>query len=54
MLPETMITGKASRAKAAEGDTPVFAYIASRSRSAASPNESTPWRPKRCPTCSAP
>src|SRR5436190_22509126 len=28
-LPETMITGKASPAKAAEGDAPVFAYIAS-------------------------
>ena len=28
-LPETMITGKASPAKAADGDKPVFAYIAS-------------------------
>jgi len=28
-LPETMATGKASPAKAAEGDKPVFAYIAS-------------------------
>ena len=28
-LPETMITGKASSAKAADGDPPVFAYIAS-------------------------
>jgi hypothetical protein len=28
-LPETMITGKASQAKAADGDKPVFAYIAS-------------------------
>ena len=28
-LPKTMITGKASRAKAADGDKPVFAYIAS-------------------------
>ncbi len=28
-LPETMITGKASPAKAAVGDEPVFAYIAS-------------------------
>lgn len=28
-LPETMITGKASPAKAADGDRPVFAYIAS-------------------------
>ena len=28
-LPETMITGKASPAKAADGDLPVFAYIAS-------------------------
>ena len=28
-LPETMATGKASTAKAAEGDKPVFAYIAS-------------------------
>ena len=27
-LPETMITGKASPAKAADGDKPVFAYIA--------------------------
>jgi hypothetical protein len=27
-LPESMITGKASPAKAAEGDKPVFAYIA--------------------------
>ncbi len=28
-LPETMATGKASAAKAAEGDKPVFAYIVS-------------------------
>jgi hypothetical protein len=28
-LPDTMITGKASPAKAADGDKPVFAYIAS-------------------------
>jgi len=28
-LPESMITGKASPAKAADGDVPVFAYIAS-------------------------
>ena len=28
-LPENMVTGKASPAKAADGDTPVFAYIAS-------------------------
>ncbi len=28
-LPETMVTGKASPAKAAVGDKPVFAYIAS-------------------------
>ena len=28
-LPHTMITGKASPAKAAQGDKPVFAYIAS-------------------------
>jgi hypothetical protein len=28
-LPETMITGKASPAKAADGDKPVFAYISS-------------------------
>ena len=28
-LPESMLTGKASSAKAAVGDTPVFAYIAS-------------------------
>jgi hypothetical protein len=28
-LPDTMITGKASTAKAADGDKPVFAYIAS-------------------------
>jgi len=28
-LPESMITGKASPAKAADGDKPVFAYIAS-------------------------
>lgn len=28
-LPESMITGKASPAKAADGDDPVFAYIAS-------------------------
>lgn len=28
-LPDTMITGKASSAKATDGDTPVFAYIAS-------------------------
>lgn len=28
-LPETMITGKASSAKAADGDPPVFAYLAS-------------------------
>jgi hypothetical protein len=29
MLPESMITGKVSPAKAADGDKPVFAYIAS-------------------------
>lgn len=29
MLPESMLTGKASTAKAADGDNPVFAYIAS-------------------------
>ena len=29
VLPESMITGKASPAKAADGDKPVFAYIAS-------------------------
>lgn len=29
MLPESMVTGKASPAKAAVGDKPVFAYIAS-------------------------
>ncbi len=28
-LPESMVTGKASPAKAAVGDKPVFAYIAS-------------------------
>lgn len=28
-LPESMLTGKASPAKAADGDAPVFAYIAS-------------------------
>lgn len=28
-LPETMVTGKASAAKAADGDKPVFAYISS-------------------------
>ena len=28
-LPESMVTGKASAAKAADGDAPVFAYIAS-------------------------
>ncbi|GMU66320.1 MAG: hypothetical protein AMXMBFR36_25940 [Acidobacteriota bacterium] len=28
-LPESMVTGKASSAKAADGDPPVFAYIAS-------------------------
>jgi hypothetical protein len=28
-LPESMVTGKASTAKAADGDKPVFAYIAS-------------------------
>ncbi len=28
-LPESMITGKASPAKAADGDEPVFAYITS-------------------------
>lgn len=28
-LPESMVTGKASPAKAADGDEPVFAYIAS-------------------------
>lgn len=28
-LPESMVTGKASPAKAADGDQPVFAYIAS-------------------------
>ena len=29
MLPRDMVTGKASPAKAADGDKPVFAYIAS-------------------------
>ena len=29
LLPESMITGKASPVKAADGDNPVFAYIAS-------------------------
>ena len=29
VLPQSMITGKASPAKAADGDKPVFAYIAS-------------------------
>lgn len=54
-LPETMRTGKASPAKAAEGDQPVFDYIAtSRSRSEVLPHGSMPWRPGRCPTCSAP
>jgi len=28
VLPESMVTGKASKAKAAEGDAPVLAYIA--------------------------
>jgi hypothetical protein len=29
VLPKSMVTGKASQAKAADGDAPVFAYIAS-------------------------
>ena len=52
-LPESM-NGKASPAKAAVGDKPVFAYIAAcRSRSAASPNTSTRSPHARCRDCSA-
>ncbi len=47
MLPSAM-TGRASPAKAAEGDEPVFAYIRwLRSRNAALPNASMPWQPGR-------
>lgn len=46
------MTGKASDAKTADGDVPVFAYVASlpacRSRSAALPSASMPWRLRRC------
>ena len=48
------LTGMASPAKAAEGDEPVFATSpACRSRSAASPSASMPWRPRRygTPAC---
>jgi hypothetical protein len=48
------MTGKASAAKAAEGDKPVFAYIASLpQRSAKSPSASMPSRPGRCQASSA-
>jgi hypothetical protein len=47
------MTGKASPAKAAEGDAPVFAYIATLPHhNEASPNASMRWRPERCPTSS--
>ena len=52
-LPEAM-TGRASPAKAAVGDKPVFASTASRNPSAASPRRSTPWRPKPSPASSGP
>ena len=52
-LPVAM-TGRASPAKAADGDKPVFAYIACRSRSDPSRNASMLWRPRRCRRCSAP
>ena len=49
------MTGRASPAKATDGDEPVFDYIrACRSRNEASPNASMLWRPRRCRTCSAP
>jgi len=52
-LPAAM-TGRASPAKAAVGDKPVFAYIASLPE----PHRSivqrvVPWRPRRCRACSA-
>jgi hypothetical protein len=54
-LPETMITGKASQAKAADGDKPVFAYIASLPQPQRGIAErSMPSRQRRCPACSAP
>jgi hypothetical protein len=47
------LTGKASPAKAAEGDEPVFAYIASLPQpQRASPSASMPWRPRRYRTSS--
>ena len=50
------MTGKASDAKTADGDAPVFAYIASlrRNRSAASPRRSMHSPPGRRPVCDAP
>lgn len=47
-LPAAM-TGRASPAKAKEGNEPVFAYIRSLPQpQAALPNASMPWRPGRC------
>jgi len=50
-----MVTGKASPAKAAVGDEPVFAYIASLPQPQRGIAERMmPWRPGRFATCSAP
>jgi hypothetical protein len=54
MLPAAM-TGRASPAKAAVGDKPVFAYISSLPQPQRSiANASMPWRPRRCRPGSAP
>jgi hypothetical protein len=54
-LPESMVTGKASSAKAAVGDKPVFAYIASLPQPQRSIAERVDaLRPRRFPACSAP
>ena len=52
-LPEAM-TGRASPAKAAVGDKPVFAYIASLPQPQRGIAETVMhWLPRRCPTSSA-
>jgi len=49
------MTGRASPAKAAEGDEPVFAYIASLAQPQRGIAERTmPWLPRRCRTSSVP
>ena len=54
------MTGRASPAKAAVGDQPVFAYIASLPQPQRGIAETVDalaaktWRPRRCPTSGAP